>query len=160
MNYPNLTKALVIGAAWFKFSETYLEVLKSMGIEGPGNLNITKLQNNFPDFIERMKTEQSHTDDPEYWQTLLIHISHMWWTPLDYSANDFQRISEPTLILMGDRDEFIPLEEAVEIFTLIPNAELAILPNATHLTALAEEGLFVKVVLDFLIRTKSQGDLN
>ena len=103
-------------------------------------------------WINILKTEHTCSDDPDYWQTLLRQISTMWWTPLDYDEGDFQKITEPTLILMGDRDGMIPLEDAVEMYQFIPNAELAILPNATHMTALAEDGLFLRVVLDFLFR--------
>jgi pimeloyl-ACP methyl ester carboxylesterase len=161
MRYANLTKVLVVGAAWYKFSEVYQNWLKAMGFEGPGKLNIEQLQKDAPeDWIELLKTEHSRADDPDYWQTLLKQISTMWWTPLDYGVEDFQKITEPTLILMGDRDGTIPLEEAVEMYQLIPNAELAILPNATHMTALAQDGLFLKVVLDFLFRHCGQEDKN
>jgi pimeloyl-ACP methyl ester carboxylesterase len=73
----------------------------------------------------------------------------MWWTPLDYTAEDFQKITEPALILMGDRDGMIPVEQAFEMYQLISSAELAILPNATHMTILGAE-LFMSIVLDFL----------
>jgi|GEM_PF-6672440 len=76
----------------------------------------------------------------------------MWWTPLDYSAKDFQKITVPTLILMGDRGGMIELEQAVEMYQLIQNAELAILPNATHMSTPTEGKLFTDIVLDFLLR--------
>jgi pimeloyl-ACP methyl ester carboxylesterase len=31
MRYANMTKALVVGAAWYKFSEAYISSLKAMG---------------------------------------------------------------------------------------------------------------------------------
>jgi pimeloyl-ACP methyl ester carboxylesterase len=74
----------------------------------------------------------------------------MWWTPLDYIAEDFQKITEPTLILLGDRDGIVELQQAVEEYQLIPNAELAIIPNATHFTAVSQ--LSMSIVLDFLLR--------
>ena len=153
MRYAHLTKALVVGAAWYKFTEIYLNWLKAMGFEGPGVVNFEQLQKDAPEYwIKLLKTEHSSTDDPACWQTLLKQISTMWWTPLDYAVEDFQKITEPMLILMGDRDGTIPLEEAVEMYQLIPNAELAVLPNVTHMTALAENGLFLNIVLDFLFR--------
>jgi len=39
MRYPDLAKALVIGAAWYRFSEEYQNALKNAGYEGPGLLN-------------------------------------------------------------------------------------------------------------------------
>ena len=108
------------------------------------------MQREAPEWVELLKTEHPRTDDPDYWQTLLKQASIMWWTPLNYTVEDFQKITEPTLILMGDRDGIIELEQAVEMYRLIPNAELAILPNATHFSAVAE--LTMNIVLDFLLR--------
>jgi pimeloyl-ACP methyl ester carboxylesterase len=74
----------------------------------------------------------------------------MWWAPLDYTAEDFQKITETTLILLGDRDGIVELQQAVEMYQLIPDAELAIIPNSTHFTAGNE--LSMSIVLDFLLR--------
>ena len=156
MCYPDLTEALVVGAAWYKFSETYVNALMAIGFEGPGVVNIEQMQRAFPDWIEDLKTEHPRADDPEYWQTLLRQISIMWWTPLDYTAQDFQKITEPALILMGDRDGMIPVEQAVEMYQLMANAELAILPNATHGSAVTE--LSMNIVLDFLLRHSTPAD--
>ena len=49
---------------------------------------------------------------------------------------------------MGDRDELIEIEQALEMYRLIANAELAILPNASHMSATGK--LFTDTVLDFL----------
>jgi pimeloyl-ACP methyl ester carboxylesterase len=153
MRYANLTNALVVGAAFYKFSEAYTNSLKAMGFEGPDTVDFELLQKDASeDWINLLKTEHICSDDPAYWQTLLKQISTMWWTPLDYDEEDFQKITEPALILMGDRDGMIPLADAVEMYQMIPNAELAILPNATHMTALAEDGLFLGIVRDFLFR--------
>jgi pimeloyl-ACP methyl ester carboxylesterase len=87
-------------------------------------------------------------------------MSTMFWTPLEYTAVEFQKITAPTLILLGDRDEFIPVEEAVEMYRFIPNAELAILLNATHgATVWGTSGinpLFMSIVVDFLLRYRTQ----
>ena len=135
MRYANLTKALVVGAAWYKFSEAYLSSLKASGYEGPGVVNFDLLKENASeDYINLLKTEHTCSDDPDYWQTLLTQISTMWWTPLDYDERDFQKITEPTLILIGDRDGMIPLSDVVEMYQLVPNAELTI--YATKLVSL------------------------
>ena len=150
MSYPNLTTALVVAAAWYKFSETYVKLLKESPFEGPGVVNFEGIQKRAPDWAADLRTTHARIDDPENWQTLLKQISTLWWTPLVYTAEDFQKISEPTLILLGDRDESVPVEQAVDMYHLIPNAELAILPNTTHDTTISD--LSVNIILDFLIR--------
>jgi pimeloyl-ACP methyl ester carboxylesterase len=150
MRYPGLTAALVVGAAWYEFSETYVNSLKASGFEGPDVVDFEKLQRVAPEWVGLLKTEHAHTDDSDYWQTLLKQISGMWWTPLNYTAEDFYKITAPTLILVGDRDGLIELNQAIDMYHLIPNAELVVLPNTTHFSALNE--LSINIVLDFLRR--------
>ena len=152
--YPNLTGPLLIGAAWYKFSQTYLNSLKAAGFESPDIVNIERIQREAPEWVDELKKDHTRNDDPDYWQTLLKQISTMWWTPLDYTEEDFQKISVSTLILLGDRDGSIELQQAVEMYHLIKNAELLILPNATHFSALNE--LSMRLVLDFMLRHTAQ----
>ena len=49
------------------------------------------------------------------------------------TEEDFRRITAPTLVLIGDRDETITVEDAVALYRLIPGAELGVLPAASHL---------------------------
>jgi len=151
MRHPGLARALVVGAAWYKQSELYLQWAARLGFETPGAVDFAKLP---PSFIEYWKTTHRRDDDPGYWRTLLQHISTLWLTPLHYTPADFEEIAEPTLILMGDRDGSIPIEQPVEMYQLIPNAELAILPHATHMSALDSQ-LFIGVILDFLLRHRA-----
>jgi pimeloyl-ACP methyl ester carboxylesterase len=154
LRYPTLTRALVVGAAWYRFSQTYLDGLKAAGFKSSGMVNIEQIQREDPEWVNHLIKDHSYSGDPNYWQTLLKQISTMWWTPLDYSAETFQKISEPTLILLGDSDGLVELEQAVEMYQLIPNAELAIIPNATHFSAVNE--LSMNIVLDFLVRHSTQ----
>ena len=150
MRYPSLAVAFVVGAAWYKVSETYIDALKSAGFENLGTVNLEKLQRDESEWVSLLKTDHARTDDSDYWKTLLKQISSMWWTPLNYTADDFRKIREPALILIGDRDGLIELEQAVDMYHLIPNAELVVLPNTTHFSALNE--LSINIVLDFLMR--------
>jgi pimeloyl-ACP methyl ester carboxylesterase len=52
MCYPYLAKALVVGGAWYKFSERYCNVLKEWGIEGPGIVDIAQIQKSTPGLVE------------------------------------------------------------------------------------------------------------
>lgn len=153
MRYPGLTAALVVGAAWYKFSETYSNSLKASGFESPGVVNIEKIQSDEPEWVSRLKKDHARTNDSDYWQTLLKQISTLWWTPLNYSVEDFHKINEPTLITMGDRDGMIEIEQAVDMYRFIPNAELAILPNGTHPSP--NPKLFTDSVLDFFFRNSN-----
>ena len=64
-------------------------------------------------------------------------------------------ITDPVLILTGDRDEGTSPEEAVELFRLLHNAELAVAPDSDHGFIEAKAGLFDALALDFLMRHRN-----
>ena len=155
MHYPDLIKCMVVGAAWYQFSQTYQSLLRAIGFESPGVVNIERIKQSLPQLAEMWRSWHSSTHRPEYWETLVTQISTMWWTPLNYTADDFQKIRTPTLILVGDRDQMVPVEEAGEMYRLIQGAELAILPNSDHSLPRMRSELFTTLVLDFLVRYKA-----
>jgi pimeloyl-ACP methyl ester carboxylesterase len=61
-------------------------------------------------------------------------------------------ITAPTLIVQGDRDEFFPVEMALELYRSIPNAYLRIYPNGGHepIYEPAAVADFTAQLLDFL----------
>ena len=56
-----------------------------------------------------------------------------------FARDDLKSIKAPVLITIGDRDG-LRLEHAVEMFRLIPDAQLAVFPGADHFLTLAEPG--------------------
>jgi len=62
-----------------------------------------------------------------------------------------EQIKAPTLVLAGDHD-LIRLEHIVEIFNHVPNAQLAIFPNATHMIPFDDPATF-NAAVDRFFRT-------
>jgi pimeloyl-ACP methyl ester carboxylesterase len=151
MHYPDLMKCMVVGAAWFKFSETYQNALRTMAVESSGVVNIEKIKQALPQMVRAWRSIHSFQGS-DYWETLLTQISKMWWSPLRYTADDFEKIKAPTLILIGDRDQLVPIEEAAEMYRFIYGSELAIVPNSDHSLPRMRAELFSQTVLDFLVR--------
>ncbi len=150
MNYPELAQALVVGGAYYRLEGTDYSFFKSAGLEGPGKVNFAQFETTQPGWLEMLQATHVNDDDPNYWRTLLQQVSALWWAPLDYSLEDLQKISEPTLVVLGDRDGIIPVQQAVDMYRMLPAAELAILPNAVHRTTL--NPISLQLVLDFLLR--------
>ncbi len=152
MRYPDLAGALVIGGTWYRFSEEYQAAITRAGFVSLGKVDFEVFEKNAPpDWEERMRS--AHPDpDPDYPRILLESLAQLWWTPLDYTEDDFKKITAPTLIIMGEKDEMIALAEAEEMAALIPGAELAVIPGAKHNDVLVEGGLFISLLLGFLSR--------
>lgn len=150
LRYPGLAGALVIGGAWYRFSEAYRAGISAAGFVEPGRVDWTLYQRIAPpDWQDRLRS--AHFDpDPDYPRILLEALARLWWTPLNYQAADFQQISDPTLILLGEKDEMIPVAEAREMAALIPGAELAIIGDARHNDVLLPGGEFGGHLLRFL----------
>ena len=147
MHYPGLAQAYVVGAAFYEFSEGYFKFLALFGIDMSGNIDLDEFEANAPDFVAYMK--QAHDMN---WQELSRQLAKMWATPLNYTAADLARIVEPALLVVGDRDVPVPLEQNVAMYRLIPNAELAVAPNSGHEFAQANPELFTNIVLEFMLR--------
>jgi len=77
---------------------------------------------------------------------------------LDYSTEDFQKASIPTLVLIGDRNEGIPVEIGVEMYQMLPKGELAILPNAKCNFPWQNPKKFAQLVIDFINRCNEEND--
>jgi pimeloyl-ACP methyl ester carboxylesterase len=64
----------------------------------------------------------------------------------------YASLTMPTLVLWGDRDEITPPAQGRHIASLIPGAELAVLPTAGHIPAIEDPGRFNAALVDFLVR--------
>jgi pimeloyl-ACP methyl ester carboxylesterase len=152
MNFPELASGLVVGGAWYKLSEHYLNSVKDLGYEAPNTLNV-EVFNAFLDNLGiREEFESPHHHGEGYLLTLAQQLVTPFLTDLNYSAEDFCKILASTLILMGDRDFLIPLEQAFDMYRQIPNAELAVSPNTSHGFPMSHTERFNSLVLDFLQR--------
>jgi pimeloyl-ACP methyl ester carboxylesterase len=84
---------------------------------------------------------------PEYWPRIFDKLGRLQWK--GFSKEELASIQTPMLIALGDRD-FVRLEHSVESFNLIPNAELAVIPDAGHFTLASEPKKVIPVVKHFL----------
>ncbi len=66
-----------------------------------------------------------------------------------WTAAELGQISAPALLVFGDHD-FFRLEHVVEMHALIPGAQLAVLPGATHMDVMRRTDLMVPLVRGFL----------
>jgi pimeloyl-ACP methyl ester carboxylesterase len=69
---------------------------------------------------------------PDGFADLIARAGAMVKAIEDRTPEELGAIQVPTLILIGDRD-FISIDQAARTLDLIPDAQLAILPNVTHM---------------------------
>jgi pimeloyl-ACP methyl ester carboxylesterase len=149
MRYPERVSGLIVGGVTHRISETYFASLKAMGLEGPGRINFELAEKNIPQLINLWKTE--HVQSPSHWKELITQLSFGMVNPTLPAEDDLRKITVPTLIIWGDRDQFLPVEDAIALYRLIPRAQLAVVPNADHFVSRTKVTLFAELVKEFVL---------
>jgi len=94
-------------------------------------LDAEKIEEKLPAFARQLE----HRHAPNNWKDLLGKTRDM----LVAMGNDnplkeevYSTIKTPVLLMLGDRDKMVPLEETVNVYTSLPNAQMAVLPATPH----------------------------
>ncbi len=112
-------------------------------------LNPEKITQKLPAFAETL--EQRHASNG--WKTVLARTAAMM---LEMGADnplkqeDYATINHPTLIMLGDRDKMVTLEETVAVYKALPNAQLCILPKTAHPIEQVHVAQVANIALEFL----------
>ena len=90
-----------------------------------------KIEVKLPAFANTLKERHA----PSNWKTILEKTAEMMTSmgkdnPLKLS--DFPKIAQPVLVMRGDRDRMVTLQETLAVFEALPNAQLCILPGTPH----------------------------
>jgi pimeloyl-ACP methyl ester carboxylesterase len=153
IRYPDLARAILVGGAGYRFSPEYvLQVQLATCARADGTVELAAWEAANPDAIPSLREAHQHIYGPEHWQTVLQCCARLWLTPFGLASKDFAKIATPTLIVNGDRDQFFPAEESVEMLRLIKPAELAIFPGVGHSLPVVQPEAFASTVSAFLDR--------
>lgn len=86
--------------------------------------------------------------DPTHWPELFAKVRGMKWQ--GFSQDELRSIKAPVLIAAGDHDFDLLVEHSLEISRLIPNAQLAIIPGASHFVLGSDPEKLLRVIAAFL----------
>ncbi len=101
------------------------------------------------DGLEGLRAAQTSTPN-----TIDEKLAHLWLTsptPSELSLDLLSKISQPVLLISGDRDA-ITLEHTLQIFHALPNAELCVLPGTDHGTFSGRSEWLNPIMDEFLKR--------
>ncbi len=88
-------------------------------------------------------------DTPEHYFKVFEKCRKLWLTEPKWKPSLLKKIKCPALIVAGDRDMIRP-EHSIEMMRLIKNAQLAIIPGASHSLLKEKPELANKIIFDFL----------
>ena len=123
-HHPQKIKKIITLATKF----TWDEIIAAQEIK---MLNADKIETKLPEFAAALQKRHAPND----WEIVLSKTAAMLTAmgkdnPL--KAADYPAIPHPVLLMLGDRDKMVTLDETVEVYKLLPKAQLAILPNTPH----------------------------
>jgi pimeloyl-ACP methyl ester carboxylesterase len=94
-------------------------------------LNAGKIEQKLPAFAQVLEKRHS----PNNWKEVLNHTATMLENlgkNNSLSLEDYKDITVPCLIMLGDRDKMITLQETVDVYNALPSASMAMLPDTPH----------------------------
>ena len=151
LHYPELVKAMVLGGTMINQTQEMIDGFKELGIEGPRQVDFEKLEKTL-DWLVKMLKEQTASHGKDYWKTMLLNITEMWFDPAEFPKEKVKGIQTPSLILLGDRDDYIPVSEATAMYKLMLNSELAIIPNSNHDCFITQKEIYNQIVINYLLK--------
>lgn len=94
-------------------------------------LDPQKIEIKVPAFAQTLKERHG----PQEWKQVLGKTAEMMQDlgqTNTLQLQDYKDIAQPSLIMLGDRDKMVSLDETRDVYNSLPNAQLAILPNTAH----------------------------
>jgi pimeloyl-ACP methyl ester carboxylesterase len=98
--------------------------------------------------FELMKVDEDSGQGEDHWKNYLRLVFHRLTNPPGYTTTDLGAITAPTLIIVGDRDEFCSVEEGVNAYRTLAEGELAVVPRTGHIITPP----LVELMVEFLER--------
>ena len=123
-HHPQLINKVVTLATKFYWDETIATKEIKM-------LDATTIEQKIPVFAAQL--QQRHA--PQDWKLLLEKTTALLSSlgkNNTLQLEHYTTISTPSLLLLGDRDKMITLDETLAVYKQLPNTQLGILPNTPH----------------------------
>jgi len=138
IRHPDLVRKLVVASAMFKRDGLYPEFW--------GSMEHATLESMPVELREAYLRTAPH---PEQLPTFHDKCVKRMLEFKDWRPEDIQAIDAPVMVMIGDADIVRP-EHAVEMFRLLPHAQLAVLPGTDHMALVKRADWQVSMIEAFL----------
>ena len=140
--YPDKIKSVITLATKFYWDEAVAAKESAM-------LNAEKIEEKVPAFAQLLAKRHAPND----WKTVLQRTKVMLVemgnnNPL--LLEDHASISQPVLIMLGDKDKMVSMEETIAVYEQLPNGKLMILPETEHPIEKVDVGKWKAILVDWL----------
>lgn len=112
-------------------------------------LDIEWLTENNAERLEKFRAVHGEKIDElmPWLNKMVVNMPDTGLTPLE-----LEDLQVPVLVSVGDRDELIPVSEAVDLYNALPKGQLAVFADTNHPMQSLRDHVMMPVVKDFLNR--------
>ena len=137
--YSELVKKVAVyGTIFGAYQDSFKPEMLATNLSGSPEANGIKFQR---------ENYKKVAPNPEYWSTVYQKVNSIRWP--GFSKEELAAVKSPLLIAVGDHD-FVRLDHSLEMYELIPKAELAVIPDAGHFVLNADQQKVIPAVVKFL----------
>jgi pimeloyl-ACP methyl ester carboxylesterase len=103
--------------------------------------------------FDQMRTDYLRVaPDPDHFDAFAAKVEIEVGTFQGWPDEVLRRVANPALLMIGDHD-FVRFEHAAEMLSLMPNAQLAVLPGTTHMAVIRYPEIVIPIASRFLHET-------
>jgi pimeloyl-ACP methyl ester carboxylesterase len=101
---------------------------------------------------ERVQERHVNRDAPLSGESFTAEVKAVlgWAQPNPDALNELQSVTQPVLIVQGEKDVLVPVVNAINMSKNLPNAKLIVYPDAGHAAFFQYHDDFVQKALEFL----------
>lgn len=159
LKYPAMTRKLVLCCTSFggpnhvaPTPETLQALASTKGLNSEDRMRENLLLAFTPEYVETQVEEvnrvvhlRATNDVPEH-----IYLSQMQAAMSFNAESKVERIKNPTLVLSGDADVIVPVQNSRNLAAKITGAKLQIIKGGSHTFFIEQAGEFNRIVTEFL----------
>jgi len=160
LKYPSMTRKLVLCCTSFggpnhvvPTPETLMALASTKGLNTEERMRANLLLAFTPEYVRTQVTEvdrivhmRATNEVPEH-----IYSSQLQAAMSFNTESRLQEIASPTLVLSGDADVIVPVQNSRNLAAQIPGAKLHIIEGGSHTFFIEQAEEFNRVITDFLL---------
>ncbi|MGH2514004.1 MAG: alpha/beta fold hydrolase, partial [Candidatus Limnocylindrales bacterium] len=139
--HPERVKRLILGSTQYR-QDGYYDEISDPAMTSPRLPTVD-------DFAAMREAYVQVAPDPDHFEAFMAKVGPAVHAFTGWSDQQLQAIAAPTLLVIGDSD-FVRPEHALQMQSLIPDAQLAILPGTSHVGVTQRAEVLVPMLERFL----------
>lgn len=159
LKYPAMTRKLVLCCTSFggpnhvaPSTDTLAALASTKGLNSEERMRANLLLAFTPEYVRREVSEvdrivrlRATNEVPEH-----IYLSQLQAAMSFNAESRLDQITSPTLVLSGDADVIVPMQNSRNLAAMIPGAELKIVAGGSHTFFIEQADQFNRIITEFL----------